>query len=143
MLFHVQFCCFLTCIQISQKAGQVVWCSHLFKNSPQFVVIHAVKVFGIVNKAEVDVFLEPSYFFKKLYLCLNERISSMNQLLKRYWLVLGQISAQGAAPLKSPALAGVSLPLVPPGKPCHGTRAARSVALVEPPLSSLQSLGRV
>ena len=37
-------CCFLTCIQISQKAGQVVWYSHLFKNFPQFVVIHTVKL---------------------------------------------------------------------------------------------------
>ena len=51
-------CCFLTCIQISQEAGQVVWYSHLFKNFPQFVVIHTVKCFGIVNEAEVDVSLE-------------------------------------------------------------------------------------
>ena len=56
-------CCFLTCIQISQEAGQVVWYSHLLKNFPQFVVIHTVKGFGIVNKAEVDVFLELSHFF--------------------------------------------------------------------------------
>ena len=49
-------CCFLTCIQISQEAGQVVWYSHLFQNFPQFVVIHTVKGFGIVNKAEIDVF---------------------------------------------------------------------------------------
>ena len=55
-------CCFLTCIQISQEAGQVVWYSHHFKNFPQFVVIHTVKGFGIVNKAEVDVFLELSCF---------------------------------------------------------------------------------
>ena len=41
----------------------MVWYSHLFKNFPQFVVIHTVKRFGIVNKAEVDVFLELSYFF--------------------------------------------------------------------------------
>ena len=56
-------CCFLTCIQISQEAGKVVWYSHLFQNFPQFVVIHTVKGFGIVNKAEVDVFLELSCFF--------------------------------------------------------------------------------
>ena len=56
-------CCFLTWIQISQNAGEVVWYSHLFKNFPQFVVIHKVKYFGIVNKAEVDVFLELSCFF--------------------------------------------------------------------------------
>ena len=56
-------CCFLTCIQISQEAGQMVWYSHLFQNFPQFVVIHTVKGFGIVNKAEIDVFLELSWFF--------------------------------------------------------------------------------
>jgi len=46
-------CCFLTCIQISQEAGKVVWYSHLFQNFPQFIVIHTVKGFGIVNKAEI------------------------------------------------------------------------------------------
>ena len=56
-------CCFLTCIQISQEADHVVWYSHLFQSFPQFVVIHTVKGFGIVNKGKVDVFLEPSYFF--------------------------------------------------------------------------------
>ena len=56
--------CFLTCIQIFQEAGQVVWYSHLLKNFPQFIVIHTIKGFGIVNKAEIDVFLELSYFFK-------------------------------------------------------------------------------
>ena len=50
--------CFLTCIQIFQEAGQVIWFSHLFQNFPQFVVIHTVQSFSIVNKAEVDVFLE-------------------------------------------------------------------------------------
>ena len=49
-------CCFLTSIQIFQEAGQVVWYSHLFQNFPQFVVIHIVKGFGIVSKAELDVF---------------------------------------------------------------------------------------
>ena len=56
-------CCFLTCIQVSQMAGQVVWYSHLFQNFPQFIVIHTVKGFGIVNKAELDVFLNLSCFF--------------------------------------------------------------------------------
>ena len=56
-------CCFLTCIQVSQEAGQVVWYSHLLKNFPQFIVIYTVKGFGIVNKAEIDVFLETSCFF--------------------------------------------------------------------------------
>ena len=56
-------CCFLTCVQISQEAGQVVWYPHLFQNFPQFIVIHTVKGFGIVNKAEIDAFLELSHFF--------------------------------------------------------------------------------
>ena len=55
--------CFLTCIQISQEADQVVWYSHLFQNFSQFIVIHIVKGFGIVNKAEIDVSLELSCFF--------------------------------------------------------------------------------
>ena len=48
-------CCFLTGIQISQEAGQVAWYAHLFQNFPQFVVIHSVKGFGIVNKAEMKL----------------------------------------------------------------------------------------
>ena len=55
--------CFLICIHVLQEAGQVVWYSHLFQNFPQFVVIHTVKGFGMVNEAEVDVFLEFPYFF--------------------------------------------------------------------------------
>ena len=51
-------CCLLTCMQITQEAGQVVWYSHLFKNFPQFVVIYKVKCFSVISKAEVDVFLE-------------------------------------------------------------------------------------
>ena len=50
-------CFFLTCLQVSQESGQVVWYSHLFQNFPQFIVIHTV------NKAEIDVFLELSCFF--------------------------------------------------------------------------------
>ena len=56
-------CSFLTSIQVSQEAGKVVWYSHCFKNVPEFVVIHRVKDFGIVNKEEVDGFLEFFYFF--------------------------------------------------------------------------------
>ena len=56
-------CRFLTCIQISQKAGKVVWYSHLLKSFPQFIVIHTVKGLGAVSKAEIDVFLELSCFF--------------------------------------------------------------------------------
>ena len=58
--FH---CSLLTCIQISQEAGQVGWYSHLLKNFPQFVVSHTIKGFGVVNKAEIDVFLELFCFF--------------------------------------------------------------------------------
>ena len=64
-------CCFLTCIQISQEVGKVVWYSHLFKNFPQFAMIHPLKGFGIVNKAEVDVFLELSCF-------LNDSVDADN-----------------------------------------------------------------
>ena len=56
-------CCFLTCIQVSQEAGEVVWYSHHFQNFPQFIVIHTVEDFGTVYKAEIDVFLELSCFF--------------------------------------------------------------------------------
>ena len=59
-------CCFLTCIQVSQEAGKVVWYSHLFKNFSQFVVICIVKGFNVFNEAEVDVFLEFSRFFCEL-----------------------------------------------------------------------------
>ena len=64
LLFHGRSnCCFLTCIQISQEADKVVWCSHLSKNFPQFAVIHTVKGFSVVSEAEVDVILELSCFF--------------------------------------------------------------------------------
>ena len=56
-------CCFLTCIQISQEAGQVIWYSHLFQNFTVYCDPHTVKCFGIVNEAEIDVFLELSSFF--------------------------------------------------------------------------------
>ena len=52
-------CCFLSCIQASQEAGQVVWYSHLFQNFPHFIV----ECFGLVNKVEMDVFLELYCFF--------------------------------------------------------------------------------
>ena len=48
-------CCFLTCIRVFQELGKVVRYSHLFKNIPQFVVIHIVKGFSVVNETEVDV----------------------------------------------------------------------------------------
>ena len=55
--------CFLTCIQISQGAGKVISDISISLRIFQFVVIHAVKGFSLVNEAEVDVFLEPSCFF--------------------------------------------------------------------------------
>ena len=63
-LFHVWICCFLTCIQVNQEAGQVVWYSQLFKNFPQLVVTHTVKGVSIVNEAEIDILLEfPCFFY--------------------------------------------------------------------------------
>ena len=63
VLCPVLNCCFLTCKQISLKASKVVWYFHLFKNFLQFVVIHTVKGFGIISKAQINVFLELSCFF--------------------------------------------------------------------------------
>ena len=62
LLFHVWFSLLLLDLQteISQEAGKVVWYSHLLKNFPQFVVIHTVKGFSVVNEA--DVLLEFSDF---------------------------------------------------------------------------------
>ena len=57
-------CCFLTCIQISQEAGQVVWYFRLL-NFPQFAVIHILKVFRVVSEAEIDVFF---FFFPGIFL---------------------------------------------------------------------------
>ena len=58
--------CFLTCIQVSQEGGKVVWYSHLFKDFPQFAVIHTVKGFSVVSEVEVHVFLESPCFFYEL-----------------------------------------------------------------------------
>ena len=57
-------CCLLTWVQVSQEEGQVVWCSHLLKNFPQFVVIHTVKGFGIVNEAKQMQFLDALAFLR-------------------------------------------------------------------------------
>ena len=86
--------CFLTCIQISQEAGQVVWYSHLFQNFSQFIVIHTVKDFGIINKAEVDVFWELLIFpwsrgcweFDLWFLCLFK--TCLNILKFTVWKLL-------------------------------------------------------
>ena len=57
-------CCFLTCIQVSQETGKVVWYSHLFRNFPKFVTIHRVESFRGVKKAEVHVFLKLPCFLE-------------------------------------------------------------------------------
>ena len=77
-------CRFLTCIQVSQEAGQVVWYSHVFQNFPQFIVIHTVKGFGTVNKAEIDVFLALSCFiyYAKAFEC--EDHNKLWKILKRW-----------------------------------------------------------
>ena len=59
-------CCFLACTQISQDVGKVIWYSQFFKIFSEFVVIHTLKGFGIVNKAKVDIFLELSCSFNDL-----------------------------------------------------------------------------
>ena len=81
-------CCFLTCIQISQEAGQVVRYSHLLKNFPQFIVVHTVKGFGIVNKAEIDVFLELSSFFHNTPWFLLNLASSLFCFYFLPWVLL-------------------------------------------------------
>ena len=68
-------CCFLTCIQISQEAGQVVWYSHLLENFPQFIVIHTVKGFGIVNKAEI------MFFWNSLAFSMKQRMLAIWSLV--------------------------------------------------------------
>ena len=79
-------CCFLTCIQVSQEAGQVVWYSHLFQNFPQLVMIYTIKGFSIVNEAEVDVFLEFSCFFDDP-VDIGNLISGSSAFSKSSWYV--------------------------------------------------------
>ena len=73
-------CCFLTCIQVSQEAGQVVWYSHLFQNFPQFIVIHTVKGFGIVNKAS----LQHHYLSYHMYLLASQVALVVKNLLPKW-----------------------------------------------------------
>ena len=89
--------CFLTYIQVSQEAGQVVWYSHLFQDFPQFIVIHTVKDFGIVNKAEIDFFLELLLFwwssrcwqFNLWFLCLFSTSLNIWKFMVDIWLKPG------------------------------------------------------
>ena len=71
-------CFFLTCLQVLQKSGKVVWYFHLFKNFSQFVVIYTIKAFSIISEAEVDVFLEFSCFF-------YDPVDVGNLILKPAW----------------------------------------------------------
>ena len=98
-------CCFLACIQISQEADQLVWYSHLFQNFPQFIVIHTVKGFGIVHKAEIDVFLELSCFFDDPALLFSHQIVSNSS-----WLH-GLQHARPLCPSQSPRVCPSSCPL--------------------------------
>ena len=75
-------------MQISQEVRQVVWYSHLFKNFPEFVVVHTVKGFGIVNKAEIDAFLELSCF---LHNCKGIPEETPNITKKSIWIYNAQI----------------------------------------------------
>ena len=86
-------CYFLTCIQISQDSGQVVWYSHLLKNFPQFAVIRKVKSFGVVNEAEVDVFLEfPCFFYDPMnignLISGSSAISKSSLYIWKFWVHL-------------------------------------------------------
>ena len=92
-------CCFLTCIQVSQEAGKVVWYFHVFKNVP--VVIYTVKDFGIVNKAEVDFFWNSLAFSMVqqmlaiwcwvLLPCLNPAWTSGSSWFMYYWSLAWRI----------------------------------------------------
>ena len=81
---------------ISQEAGQVVCYSHLLKNFPQFVVIHIVKGFGMVNKAEVDVLLEfPCFFYDPADVCdLISGSSAFSKFNLYIWEVLSSCTAE-------------------------------------------------
>ena len=91
-------CCFLICIQISQETGKVVRYSHLFKNILQFLVIHTVKGFGIVNKTEVAVFLELSCFFNDPISSVQFSCSVMSDSLQPHRLQLSKLPCLSPIP---------------------------------------------
>ena len=134
-------CCFLTCIQISQEEGQMVWYSHPFKNFPQFVVIHTVKGFSIVNEAKVDVFLGLSCFVydptdvASLISGSSAFSKSMGFPRQEYWSGLpfpspGDLPDPGIEP-RSPTLQADSLPAEPQGKPQHPVDHRKSTEISE------------
>ena len=96
-------CGFLTCIQISQEAGKVVWYSYFLKNFPQFVVVYTIKGFGVVNKAEVDVFSGTLL----LFLWSNENPFTFSERLKealQKFTNLDLVSCEGQVILKDKLL---------------------------------------
>ena len=90
-------CCFLTCIQVSQEAGKVVWYSHLFKNFLQFVVIYTITGFGLVNKAEVDFLMELLLFlWSNRYWQLDLWFLCLFQILLEYLEVFGSHTVEAS-----------------------------------------------
>ena len=127
-------CCFLTCMQISQEAGQVVWYSYLLKHFPQFVMIHIIKDFSLVSEAEVDVFLDFScFFYDPIYYtlyCSFELLALLIHFSMRFQLRQGvaswtkgccqHLSSTMLVALRAKQLS--QLPLVPtPPNPTHPT----------------------
>ena len=123
-------CCFLTCLQVSQEAGQVVRYSHLFQNFPQFIVIHTVKGFGIVNKAEIGVFLELSCFFDDP-VDVGNLISGSSAFSKT------SLNIGSGVEIKS----GYCDPVLPPAQP-DSYSSSRSVSPVTEALCATRCLSR-
>ena len=122
-------CCFLTCLEVSEKEGKVAWYSHLFKNFPKFVVIHRVKGFSIVSEEDVDVLLEfPCFSMIQWMLATWSLIPLWSHSVvfnsatrSEYWSGLlrpppGDLPNPGIEP-RSPALQADFLPAEAPGKP--------------------------
>ena len=96
---ELSYLCFLTCIQVSQEAGQVIWYFHLFQNFPQFIVIDTVKGFGIVNKAEIDFF-----FWNSLGFSMIQRQARSERALGPALLTTRR--PRGASPSRAPSPPG-------------------------------------
>ena len=114
-------CCVLTCIQVLQEAGKVLWYSHLFKNFPQFFVIYTVKGFSAVNEA--DVFLELSSFSCDDSVDVGHLISGSSAFSKsRLYIwdfsvhILSKPSLKELATCKASCLVSLCRPFVCPRK---------------------------
>ena len=116
-------CCFLTCIQVSQEAGQEVWYSHLFQNFPQFIVIHRVKGFGIVNKAEIDI------FWNSLPFSMIQQMLSIWSLVPLTFLKPAWTSGYAKSLQSYPTLCN-PIDGSPPGSPAPGILQARTLEWV-------------